>query len=63
MEEFLKGGRGHNFHIVFKRIFFSKTNLKLIEKQEKFWGGPGTCFPGNFFENVLDLTAILVLFE
>ena len=27
-----KGGRGHNFHIFFKRIFFARTNLKLIKK-------------------------------
>ena len=31
---FKKGG--HNFHIFFKRIFFGRTKLKLIEKQEKF---------------------------
>ena len=29
---FKKGGR-HNFHIFFKRIFFGRTSLKLIEKQ------------------------------
>ena len=54
---------GHNFLIVFKRIIFSKTNLKLIEKQERFLGGLGACFPGKIFENVHDLMAILVLFE
>ena len=29
-------------------IFFGRTNLKLIKKQEKLWGGPGTCSPGKF---------------
>ena len=64
-QEFLKNGRGHNFHILFKRIFFSKTNLKLIEKQERFWGGGGFggMLPRKIFENVHDLMAILVLFE
>ena len=31
-----KRGKGLNFYIFFKRIFFSRTNLKLIEKQERF---------------------------
>ena len=57
-QEFLKEG-GHNFHTVFKRIFFGRTNLKLIEKQERLWRGPG----GKFFENVHALMAILGLFE
>ena len=60
---FLKGERGHNFHIVFKRIFFSATNLKLIEKQERFWKGSGGMLPRKIFENVHDLMAILVHFE
>ena len=47
--EILKGV-GHNFHNYFKRIFFIKTNLKLIEKQEKFYGGSGTCSPGKFLK-------------
>ena len=62
-QEFLKGGRGHNFHIVLKRIFFSRTYLKLIEKQERFSGGTGVCSPRKIFENVHDLMAILVFFE
>ena len=32
---FKRRGGGHNFHIFFKRIFFGRTSLKLIEKQEK----------------------------
>ena len=64
MARICKGWEGRNLHIVFKRIFFSKTNMKLIEKQERFWGGgPGACFPGKLFENVHDLMAILALFE
>ena len=62
-QEFLKDGRRHNFHIVFKRIFFNKTTLKLIEKQERFWGGSGGMLTRKIFENVHDLMAILVLFE
>ena len=62
MAKFLKGEREHNFHIVFKRIFFSKTNLKLIEKQERFWGVRGHA-SRKICENVHDLMAILVLFE
>ena len=62
-QEFLKGGRGRNLHIVFKRIFFSKTNLKLIEKQDRFWGGSRGMLPQKIFEIVHDLMAILVLFE
>ena len=30
-----KRGKGHNFHIFFKRIFFGGTNFKLIKKQDK----------------------------
>ena len=40
--ETLKGG-GHNFHIFFKRIFFGKTSLKLIEKNKR-----GHAPPENF---------------
>ena len=29
------GGGGHDFHI-FSRVFFGRTNLSLIEKQERF---------------------------
>ena len=47
---------------MFKRIFFSKTNLKFIEKQERFWGVREHAFP-EIFENVHDLMAILVLLE
>ena len=43
-----QGERGHNSHIVFKRIFFSKTNLKLIEKQKKFLGVWGHAYLENF---------------
>ena len=52
-QEFLTGGRRHNFHIVFKRIFFSKNNLKLIEKQERFWGGTEARFPGKFLKTYI----------
>ena len=61
-QEYLKSGKRHNFHTVLKRIFFSKTNLKLIEKQERF-GGSGGMLPRKIFENVHDIMALLVLFE
>ena len=32
----------------FQRLFFNKTNLKLIKKQEKLSGGPRACSPGKF---------------
>ena len=35
LQEILKEGEGHNFYTFFKRIFFGKTNLKLIETQKK----------------------------
>ena len=38
--------RGHKF----PAYFFGRANLKLIKKQEKLWGGPGICFPGNFLK-------------
>ena len=31
-QEILKGGGGHN---IFNRIFFGRTNLRMIEKQGK----------------------------
>ena len=36
---------GHNFHFFSSVFFFNRTNLKLIKKQEKLSGGPGTCSP------------------
>ena len=48
--EKLKGGPSHNFHTFCKSIFFGKTNLKLIEKQESLKGGPGACSLGNFLK-------------
>ena len=62
MANIFEGGR-HNFHIVFKRIFFSRTNLKLNEKQKRHWGGPGACSPGHIFGSLHAVMAILVLFE
>ena len=53
-----KGG-GHNHHIFLKRIFFGRTNLKLIEKQEK----PQGMLPWKIFENLHAVMAILVPFE
>ena len=35
--------------IFFQRLFFNKTNLKLIKKQENLSGGPGDA-PGNFLK-------------
>ena len=35
--EILKGGR-HYFHIFFKRILFGRTDLKMIEKEERLLG-------------------------
>ena len=35
--EILKGG-SHNFHTFYKSIFFGRTDLKLIEKQESLKG-------------------------
>ena len=61
-QEFLKGKGGHNFHNAFKHSFFSRTNLKLIEKQERLWEVRGYATP-KIFENVQALMAILVLFE
>ena len=37
---------GDNFNIFFKCIFFGRTNVKLIVKQERFYGGPGACSTG-----------------
>ena len=45
-----KRGGGHNFHILFNRILFGRTDSKLIEKQEKLLGGPGASFPGKFLK-------------
>ena len=46
-----------------KRIFFGRTNLKLIKKQEKLSGGSGGMLPRNIFENLHAATAILVPFK
>ena len=51
------GGIIFTFH-----IFFARTNLKLIETQEKVWG-PGGMLPREIFENLRDVMAILVLFD
>ena len=40
----------HNFDTFYKSIFFGKTNLKLIEKQESIKGGPGACSLGKFLK-------------
>ena len=48
--EILKEGPSHNFHTFYKSIFFGKTNLKLIEKQESLKGGPGACSLGKFLK-------------
>ena len=49
-EKFQKGG--HNFHTFLIVFLFGRTSLKLIEKQERFQGGPeqgrksrGGCIP------------------
>ena len=42
---FIRGGGGHNFAIFFKRIFFGRTNLRLIEKQKKTLGESGGMLP------------------
>ena len=34
----------------FQRLFFNRTNLKLIKKQEKLLGGPGACSPRKFLK-------------
>ena len=34
----------------FQGIFFNRTNLKLIKKQEKLSGGPGACSLGKFLK-------------
>ena len=48
------GGGGHSFLTFFKRIiFFGRTILKLIEKQERL----------QIFENLHAAMAIFVLFE
>ena len=44
------------------QIFFGRTNLKLIEKQERVLGVGGHA-PPKIFENLHAVTAILVLFE
>ena len=46
----------------FKRIFFGRIYLKLIERQEKLWGSPGACFPEKL-KNLHAVMAILVLFD
>ena len=53
----------HNFCIFSHVFFFGKTNLKLIEKQERLYGGPGECSPGKFLKNLHVALAILVLFK
>ena len=41
--------RGGTFFTFFQRLFFGRTNLKLIKKQEKLYKeGPGACSPGKF---------------
>ena len=35
---------------LFARVFFGKTNLKLIEKQESLKGGPGACTLGKILK-------------
>ena len=34
-------------------FFFGKTNSKMIEKQEKFSGGPVACSPKNFLKTYM----------
>ena len=57
----LKEGGGIISTFLVKHIFFSRTNLKQIKKQEKLLGVRGHAPPGNF-ENLHAATAILVLF-
>ena len=38
------------FHIFSSVYFFGGTNLKLIEKQERFWGGQGHAPSKNFLK-------------
>ena len=40
----------HNFATFYKSIFFGKTNLKLIEKQESLKEGLGACYLGKFLK-------------
>ena len=35
--------------------------MKLIEKEEKLWEGPGACYPKCFLENLHAVMAFLVL--
>ena len=55
--------RGPQFPHFFKRVFFGGTNLKLIEKHERLYGGSGGMLRRNFFENLRAVMAILELFE
>ena len=48
---------GHNFHF-FQRLFFNRTNLKLIKKQEKLSGGSEDMLPRKNFENLHAVMAI-----
>ena len=59
-EKLQKGG--HNFHIFLIVFLFSRTTLKLIEKQEKLYGGRGHALPEKF-ENLHAVVAILVLLK
>ena len=61
-ERFKRGGKGGIISI-FSSVFLCRTYLKLIEKQEKLYGGPGACSPVKFFESLHAVMAILVLFE
>ena len=54
-------GEGHNLQI-FRRIFFDRTNLKLIAKQESSIVVREHASRKKF-ENLHAVTAILVLFE
>ena len=59
--KFLKGGSGHNFHIVFKRIFFQLNSFEADCETIKALGRSGGMIPWkNFFHAVM---AILVLLE
>ena len=40
----------HKFYIFFERIFSGRTDLKLVENQETFQGGPGAYSPGKFLK-------------
>ena len=56
-----KRGGGGIISTFFSSVFFGRTNLKLIEKQERLLRGPGACSPGKILSKfpTLILNALL----